>query len=453
MLKTLAKSIRQYKRESILSPVLVTLEVLLECMIPLYMSTMLKDITDEPTMSNILIYGAILLVMAAFSLLFGILAGKYAATASAGFARNLRHDIYYKIQDFSFANIDKFSTSSLVTRMTTDVTNIQMAYMMIVRVAFRSPVMMIVSLAMTYSINWQMGVIFTVLVPILGVGLVVIFKMVVPIFNKVFKKYDALNESVQENIKGIRVVKSYVREDYEIDKFDKAAENVRADFARGEKIIALNNPLMQFCMWTAITMICFVGSMIVMQSAEEALNRSDLMILIVYAAQTLSSLTMLSMIMVMISIAKTSADRVVEVLNEESTLTDPENPVYEVPNGDVEFDGVDFKYSEKADRRALKEIDLKVKSGQTIGILGGTGSSKTSLVNSRARSRRICVGATPTRQTRSWCASASSRRRTSSFRASPTSMTPTSNRAAATSRAVKSRDFALRAHCSKSQRY
>lgn len=381
MLKTLAKSIRQYKRESILSPVLVTLEVLLECMIPLYMSTMLKDITDEPTMSNILIYGAILLVMAAFSLLFGILAGKYAATASAGFARNLRHDIYYKIQDFSFANIDKFSTSSLVTRMTTDVTNIQMAYMMIVRVAFRSPVMMIVSLAMTYSINWQMGVIFTILVPILGAGLFIIFKKVDPIFNKVFKKYDALNESVQENIKGIRVVKSYVREDYEIDKFDKAAENVRADFTRGEKIIALNNPLMQFCMWTAITMICFVGSMIVMKSAEEALNRSDLMILIVYAAQTLSSLTMLSMIMVMISIAKTSADRVVEVLKEESTLTDPENPVYEVPNGDVEFDGVDFKYSEKADRRALKEIDLKVKSGQTIGILGGTGSSKTSLVN------------------------------------------------------------------------
>ena len=381
MLKTLAKSIRQYKRESILSPVLVTLEVLLECMIPLYMSTMLKDITDEPTMSNILIYGAILLVMAAFSLLFGILAGKYAATASAGFARNLRHDIYYKIQDFSFANIDKFSTSSLVTRMTTDVTNIQMAYMMIVRVAFRCPVMMIVSLAMTYSINWQMGVIFTILVPILGAGLFIIFKKVDPIFNKVFKKYDALNESVQENIKGIRVVKSYVREDYEIDKFDKAAENVRADFTRGEKIIALNNPLMQFCMWTAITMICFVGSMIVMQSAEEALNRSDLMILIVYAAQTLSSLTMLSMIMVMISIAKTSADRVVEVLKEESTLTDPENPVYEVPNGDVEFDGVDFKYSEKADRRALKEIDLKVKSGQTIGILGGTGSSKTSLVN------------------------------------------------------------------------
>ena len=381
MIKTLAKSIRQYKRESILSPILVTLEVLLECLIPLYMSKMLEDIKQEPTMNNILIYGAILLVMAAFSLMFGMLAGKYAATASAGFARNLRHDIYYKIQDFSFSNIDKFSTSSLVTRMTTDVTNIQMAYMMIVRVAFRSPVMMIVSLAMTYSINWQMGLVFTALVPILGVGLILIFKKVDPIFSKVFKKYDALNESIQENIKGIRVVKSYVREDYEIKKFDKAAEDVRVDFTRGEKIIALNNPLMQLCMWTAITLICFIGSVIVMQSVEEALNSSDLMILIVYAAQTLSSLTMLSMVMVMISIAKTSADRVVEVLNEKSNLANPDNPVYEVPNGDVEFDDVDFKYSEKADRRALKEVNLKVKSGQTVGILGGTGSSKTSLVN------------------------------------------------------------------------
>ena len=381
MIKTLAKSIRQYKRESILSPILVTLEVLLECLIPLYMSKMLEGIKQEPTMNNILIYGAILLVMAAFSLLFGMLAGKYAATASAGFARNLRHDIYYKIQDFSFSNIDNFSTSSLVTRMTTDVTNIQMAYMMIVRVAFRSPVMMIVSLAMTYSINWQMGLVFTALVPILGVGLILIFKKVDPIFSKVFKKYDALNESIQENIKGIRVVKSYVREDYEIKKFDKAAEDVRVDFTRGEKIIALNNPLMQLCMWTAITLICFIGSVIVMQSVEEALNSSDLMILIVYAAQTLSSLTMLSMVMVMISIAKTSADRVVEVLKEKSNLANPENPVYEVPNGDVEFDDVDFKYSEKADRRALKEVNLKVKSGQTVGILGGTGSSKTSLVN------------------------------------------------------------------------
>ncbi len=381
MIKTLAKSIRQYKRESILSPILVTLEVLLECLIPLYMSKMLEDIKQEPTMNNILIYGAILLVMAAFSLLFGMLAGKYAATASAGFARNLRHDIYYKIQDFSFSNIDKFSTSSLVTRMTTDITNIQMAYMMIVRVAFRSPVMMIVSLAMTYSINWQMGLVFTALVPILGAGLILIFKKVDPIFSKVFKKYDALNESIQENIKGIRVVKSYVREEYEIKKFDKAAEDVRVDFTRGEKIIALNNPLMQLCMWTAITLICFIGSVIVMQSVEEALNSSDLMILIVYAAQTLSSLTMLSMVMVMISIAKTSADRVVEVLNEKSNLANPDNPVYEVPNGDVEFDDVDFKYSEKADRRALKEVNLKVKSGQTVGILGGTGSSKTSLVN------------------------------------------------------------------------
>lgn len=381
MLKTLAKSIRQYKRESILAPVLVCLEVALECLIPLYMIEMLDGIKSDPSIGNILTYGAILLVMAAFSLMFGMLAGKYAATASAGFARNLRHDIYYKIQDFSFANIDKFSTSSLVTRMTTDVTNIQMAYMMFVRIAFRSPVMIVFSLAITYTINWKIALVFTILVPILAVGLILIFKAVDPIFNKVFKKYDALNESVQENIKGIRVVKSYVREDYEIDKFDKAAEDVRHDFTRGEKIIALNNPLMQLCMWTAITMICFIGSMLIVQTSGTELTEASLSSLIVYAAQTLSSLTMLSMVMVMISIAKTSADRVVEVLKEESTLTNPENPVHEVPNGDVEFDDVDFKYSEKADRRALKEINLKVKSGQTVGILGGTGSSKTSLVN------------------------------------------------------------------------
>ena len=381
MIKTLAKSIRQYKRESILAPILVTCEVTLKCLIPLYMITMLDGIEADPSIGNILTYGAILLVLAAFSLMFGMLAGKYAATASAGFARNLRHDIYYKIQDFSFSNIDKFSTSSLVTRMTTDVTNIQMAYMMLVRVAFRSPVMIVISLAITYSINWQMGLVFTALVPILGAGLILIFKKVDPIFSKVFKKYDALNESIQENIKGIRVVKSYVREDYEIKKFDKAAEDVRADFTRGEKIIALNNPLMQLCMWTAITMICFIGSMIIVQSNATTLTTPSLSSLIVYGAQTLSSLTMLSMVMVMISIAKTSADRVVEVLNEKSNLANPENPVYEVPNGDVEFDDVDFKYSEKADRRALKEVNLKVKSGQTVGILGGTGSSKTSLVN------------------------------------------------------------------------
>ena len=381
MIKTLAKSIRQYKRESILAPILVTCEVTLECLIPLYMITMLDGIEADPSIGNILTYGAILLVLAAFSLMFGMLAGKYAATASAGFARNLRHDIYYKIQDFSFSNIDKFSTSSLVTRMTTDVTNIQMAYMMLVRVAFRSPVMIVISLAITYSINWQMGLVFTALVPILGAGLILIFKKVDPIFSKVFKKYDALNESIQENIKGIRVVKSYVREDYEIKKFDKAAEDVRVDFTRGEKIIALNNPLMQLCMWTAITMICFIGSMIIVQSNATTLTTPSLSSLIVYGAQTLSSLTMLSMVMVMISIAKTSADRVVEVLNEKSNLANPENPVYEVPNGDVEFDDVDFKYSEKADRRALKEVNLKVKSGQTVGILGGTGSSKTSLVN------------------------------------------------------------------------
>ncbi len=392
MLKTLAKSIRQYKKESILTPVLVICEVALECLIPMYMIEMLDGISADPSIGNILTYGAILLVMVAFSLTFGMLAGKYGATASAGFARNLRHDVYYKIQDFSFTNIDKFSTSSLVTRLTTDVTNIQMAYMMLVRVAIRSPIMIIISLAMTYSINWKIALVFTALVPILGAGLVLIFKKVDPIFSKVFKKYDALNESIQENINGIRVVKSYVREDYEIKKFDKAAEDVRFDFTRGEKIIALNNPLMQLCMWTAITMVCFIGSMLIVQTDATELTSASLSSLIVYAAQTLSSLTMLSMVMVMISIAKTSANRVVEVLKEESTLTNPEHPVYEVPNGDVDFDNVDFKYSEKADRRALKEVNLHVKSGQTIGILGGTGSSKTSLVNLIPRLYDVSAG-------------------------------------------------------------
>ncbi len=394
MLKTLAKSIRQYKRESVLSPVLVTLEVLLECLIPLYMSTMLSDITEEPTMSNILIYGAILLVMAAFSLLFGMLAGKYAATASAGFARNLRHDIYYRIQDFSFANIDKFSTSSLVTRMTTDVTNIQMAYMMIVRVAFRSPVMMIVSLAMTYSINWQMGVIFTILVPILGAGLFIIFKKVDPIFNKVFKKYDALNESVQENIKGIRVVKSYVREDYEKEKFGKTSSGLCKEFTRAERLLAWNNPIMQFCFYGVLSAVLFIGSYFIIQSAGTAnpVHTEEVSQLIVYGMQILSSLMMFSMVFAMIVMSLESARRICEILNEKSTLHNPANPVYEVENGSIDFENVSFKYSENAERNVLEDINLHIRSGETIGIIGGTGSSKTSLVNLISRLYDVSEG-------------------------------------------------------------
>ena len=381
IIKTLTKSIREFKKETILAPVLVTVEVVMECLIPLYMVTMLERIQQDNSIENILFWGGILLVMALVSLVFGMLAGRYAAKASAGFSRNLRTDIYASIQGFSFANIDKFSPSSLVTRMTTDVTNIQNAFMMIIRIAVRSPIMLVVSVIMAFTINWKIALVFLALVPVLGVGLFLIFRKVDPIFAKVFKKYDAMNESIQENIKGIRVVKSYVREDYEIKKFGKTAQDVRADFQRGEMIMALNSPLMQFAIWTAISIVCIFGSQLIVQSSGAELNEASLSSLIAYGAQIMSALMTLSMVMVMISIATSSSERVAEVLSERSTLTNPQNPVYEVPDGSVEFRDVSFKYSAKAERFALQDVNLTIKPGQTVGILGGTGSSKTSLVN------------------------------------------------------------------------
>ena len=392
MLKTLAKSIRQYRKTSILSPICVTFEVALECILPFYMAEMLENIQIDNSLANIIKWGVILLVLAAFSLVFGMLAGKFAATASAGFARNLREDMYYNIQDFSFANIDKFSTSSLVTRMTTDVTNVQNAYMMLIRVAVRSPIMLVFSMIMAFFIDPVVSLVFLVLVPVLGTGLFVIFKKSWPIFDKVFKKYDAMNESIQENIKGIRVVKSYVREDYEKNKFANTAENVKKDFVRGEKLIALSNPLMQFCFWTATLFICFMTPMVGLTRGVEAID-AKMSSLIVYSAQILSSLMMLSMVLVMFSIARTSAERIVEVIKEESTLSNPENPVTEVKDGSVRFENVSFKYSETAERRALKEVNLDIKSGETVGILGGTGSSKTSLVNLIPRLYDVSEGA------------------------------------------------------------
>ncbi len=378
-LKKLMKSIRQYKLHSILSPVCVTVEVALECIIPLYMIEMLKKIEEDISIRNILFYGGILLVLSAFSLVFGILAGKFAATASTGFAKNLRQDMYYRIQGFAFSNIDKFSAPSLVTRMTTDVANVQMAYMMIVRIAVRSPIMLIFSLIMAFVINVKIAFVFVAVIPVLGIGLFVMFRLVDPIFTRVFKKYDAMNESIQENIKGIRVVKSYVRDEYENDKFKKTSNDVRYDFLKGEKIIALANPLLQFCMWFSILMICFLVPMF---GVKEGVGRSsEMSSLIVYASQILSSLMMLSMVMIMISMSNTSSKRIVEVLSEESDLHAPAQPIYEVADGSVRFEDVDFKYDVKAERRALKGVNLDIKSGETIGILGCTGSSKTSLVN------------------------------------------------------------------------
>lgn len=382
MLKKLMGSIRQFKAASILSPVCVTLEVALECIIPLYMVEMLEKIQIDNSIKTILLYGGVLLALAAFSLLFGVLAGKFAATASTGFARNLRKDMYYSIQGFAFSNIDKFSAPSLVTRMTTDVSNVQMAYMMIVRIAVRSPIMLVFSLIMAFVINVKIALVFLAVIPVLGVGLFIMFRLVDPIFTRVFKKYDAMNESIQENIKGIRVVKSYVRDEYEEKKFGKTSNDVRYDFLKGEKIIALSNPLMQFCMWFSILMICFIVPMFgIKDGAKAEVPSSEMSSLIVYASQILSSLMMLNMVMIMISMSNTSAKRIVEVLDEESDLHNPDNPVYQVANGDVRFEDVDFKYDIKADRRALKGVNLDIKSGETVGILGGTGSSKTSLVN------------------------------------------------------------------------
>ncbi|MDE7336843.1 MAG: ABC transporter ATP-binding protein, partial [Clostridia bacterium] len=312
MIKKLAKSIREFKKASILSPLFVTLEVALECILPWYMVVMLESIQSNNSINNIVTHGLILLVLAGLSLLFGILSGVFAATAAAGFARNLRKDMYYRVQGFAFSNIDKFSAPSLVTRMTTDVANVQMSYMMIIRVAVRAPIMLVFSFIMAFTINTKVAWIFLITVPVLAIALLCIFRFVDPIFNKVFKKYDAMNESVQENIKGIRVVKSYVRDEYENKKFAATAHNVRKDFLKGEKLIALSGPVMQFCMWFSILMICFLGAKIGAQEGNEN-TANEISSLIVYATQILSSLMMLSMIMVMISISKSSAKRIVEV--------------------------------------------------------------------------------------------------------------------------------------------
>ncbi len=380
MIRELAKSIREYKKASLVTPLLVSMEVVMECIIPFIIAQLVNQIKANCEFGVIVRYGLILVVMAGLSLTFGALAGASCATASCGFARNLRKDMYYKIQGYSFQNIDKFSTSSLVTRLTTDVTNVQMAYMMIVRTAIRCPLMLIFSFAMAFIMGGKMAVIFLLTIPILGIGLFAVIHKVTPLFKKVFKKYDALNNSVQENIKGMRVVKSYVREDYEKVKFGRAAEDVCGDFTKAEKILALNAPLMQFCVFTAMIFVLYYGSYTIISSMGVDLDVGQLSALITYNFQILMSLMMLSMVFVMITMASESAHRIVEVLTEESSIKSPENPVCQVKDGSIDFDNVSFKYSETAEKMALADINLHIKSGETIGIIGGTGSSKSSLI-------------------------------------------------------------------------
>ena len=392
IIRVLKKSIREYKRESILTPIFVAFEALVECIIPMMVANLVNKMQNGCDLSVIVKYGVILIIMACFSLLFGALAGITAANASAGFGKNLRKDLFEAVQNFSFENIDRFSASSLVTRMTTDVTNVQMAYMMIIRTVVRAPLMLIFSLTMGFIMGGYLALIFLFTIPFLGIGLGLVIKKTMPLFRKVFKKYDNLNNSVQENINGIRVVKSFVREDFEMKKFNEAAEDVCADFTKAEKILALNNPMMQFCLYVVMIFVLTFGSYLVVNFGGTIIQVGQLSSLLTYSFQILMSLMMLSMIFVMVTISIESCERIVAVLEEQRTISNPENPIYEVKDGSIDFDNVSFKYSKRADRYALENINLHIKSGQTIGILGGTGSSKTSLVNLISRLYDVTEG-------------------------------------------------------------
>ncbi len=380
MIKTLARSIREFKKLAIITPLLVVVEVVLECIIPFVIANLVNEMQAGCDMETIVHYGVQLLIMAALSLVFGVAAGNTCATASTGFARNLRKDMFYRIQDYSFENIDKFSVSSLVTRMTTDVVNVQMAFMMIIRVAIRGPLMMIFSFIMGFVMGGRLALIFLVTIPLLTIGLVLVIKKATPIFRRVFRKYDALNDSVQENVQAMRLVKSYVREDYEKKKFSNAAEDVCRDFTKAERIMALNSPMMQFCVYAGMAFVLSFGSYVVITTQGTEVAVGQMSSILTYSFQILMSLMMLSMVFVMITMSLESAERIVEVLSEESSLTSPEKAVTEIRDGSIDFENVSFKYSEKAERMALEGVDLHIKSGEVIGILGGTGSSKTTLV-------------------------------------------------------------------------
>ena len=380
MIKTLARSIREFKKPAIITPLLVVVEVVLECIIPFVIANLVNEMQAGCDMGTIVHYGVQLLIMAALSLVFGVAAGNTCATASTGFARNLRKDMFYRIQDYSFENIDKFSVSSLVTRMTTDVVNVQMAFMMIIRVAIRGPLMMIFSFIMGFVMGGRLALIFLVTIPLLTIGLVLVIKKATPIFRRVFRKYDALNDSVQENVQAMRLVKSYVREDYEKKKFSNAAEDVCRDFTKAERIMALNSPMMQFCVYAGMAFVLSFGSYVVITTQGTEVAVGQMSSILTYSFQILMSLMMLSMVFVMITMSLESAERIVEVLSEKSSLTSPEDAITEIKDGSIDFENVSFKYSEKAERMALENVNLHVKSGEVIGILGGTGSSKTTLV-------------------------------------------------------------------------
>lgn len=383
MLKKLAKCLREYKKDTILTIICMVFEAAMEVLIPLLIAkfgTYVQPKGDlPPDTRGMIIVGCLMVGAAIVSLVAGMLGGKFCASASAGFAKNLRRDMYVNVQGFSFSNIDKFSSSSLVTRMTTDITNVQMAFMMLIRMAIRSPLLLVFSIIMSFTIDTTLPVIFFVSVPFLVFGIALITYKALPIFKRLFKRYDAMNESVQENIKGMRVVKAYVREDYESKKFSAVSDDLAKQFTTAERILALNSPIMQVCIQGALLALCYFGAKKAL--IDGTINAFSLQSLTTYSFQILMALMMMSMIFVMLVMSLESARRIVEVLDEKSNLTNPENPITEVKNGDVEFDDVSFKYSAVAEKFALENVNLKIKSGETVGILGGTGSSKTTLVN------------------------------------------------------------------------
>lgn len=378
VLKTIGNSVREYKTPSVLAPIFIVVEVVMETVIPMIMSKLIDEFANG--MNPVLKYGAILLAMAVASLISGMLAARYAARAATGLSANLRKDMFYSIQDFSFREIDGFSVSSLVTRMTTDVTNVQNAYQMIIRGAIRTPLMLIFAFAMAFSLNWKIALCYLAAVPLVGAALFLIVFKVMPYFRRSFRRYDAMNASIQENVRAIRVVKSFVTEEYEKEKFAKHVEEVKNDFVRAEKILALNSPVMMFSIYAIIMIIAAFGSQMIINSQATELTTGELTALIGYAGQILGSMMMLSMIMVMISMSIESAKRITEVLDTETTIVSPEDGVKEVKNGEIVFKNVSFRYSEKAERNALENIDLTIRSGETVGIIGGTGSSKSTLI-------------------------------------------------------------------------
>jgi ATP-binding cassette subfamily B protein len=398
MFRTILRSLREYKKTTFLTPLFIIIEVACECAIPFLTNLLINEIKDNGAgikngdVKIFVILCVSLVALAMLSLLAGFLAAKFAAKAACGLAKNLRHDMFYKIQDFSFENIDKFSASSLVTRMTTDVSNIQMAYGMIIRGLVRSPLMVIFSVIMVFVVNVKIGVVFVIMVPVVALLFLIIIKLAMPLFTKIFTKYDKLNESVLENINGIRVVKNYVREDYEKEKFNEASGELRKGFTKAERIVAFQNPIMQLAIQSSVFISSIFGAYIIASTSGKDMDVGGLQSIIQYGVQILMALMFLTIIFVMLSLSLASGKRIAEVLNEESTIKNPENPIMDVKNGDIEFKNVSFKYKKDAKRNALDNINLKIKSGQTVGIIGTTGSSKTSLVNLISRLYDVTSG-------------------------------------------------------------